>query len=445
MKTRSKKGMVLIGVLVAVGILVMMSSTPLLAQKKVRLTSIPGPAGERLIADAKAYMKKHPGVEIIVDIAGGAEEVYKPTFPQIAGSSDRPDMAWYWVDGRQYQAMAGAGFLVPLDDLYAKEGWNKALPQASLNKYTQPDGHRYAVNVDIVWYPQVYYNRKIFAEVGLLAPSTPYAAYSTLEEWYTLIDKIRSAGYEPVTYGGREGWIIGHNHDTLFQRIIPEELRNDLYNNWRSGWKPKTRYTDKEWLEVDKMLLEWYQRGVFAEGYLGRSYPEGRTLFVQEQAAMYQDGSWGVGILRKEAPGLDFGWMLYPKIKKEIDPQFLLYAGNGVMILKGPKHLDVCKDFLAFVMSKERHIALVESEVALVPSRIDIPLEVMRKGLDPVEFDMWQNLDKIGTATGWDDPVPADLAERSFTLFQEMLTGARSPESVGKELEKIAERHRGGR
>jgi len=227
--------------------------------------------------------------------------------------------------------------------------------------------------------------------------------------------------------------------------MIPEELRNDFYNNWRPGWKPKVHYTDKVWLDVDKMLLEWYKKGVFAKGFLGRSYPEGRALFAQGKAAMYQDGSWGVGILRKEAPNLDFGWMLYPKIKKEIDPQFLLYAGNGIMILKGTKHLDVCKKFLAFIMSKKRQIALVKSEISLIPSRIDIPLEVMRKGLDPVEFDMWQRLDKIGTATGWDDPVPADMAERSFILLQEMLTGARSPESVGKELEKLAERHRRGR
>jgi len=443
MKRCKGKKALLVGVLIVAGILLLMTgSTTVLAQKKVRLTCIPGPAGERLIEDAKAFMKKYPDVEIKVDIAGGAEEVYKPTFPQIAGSPDRPDMAWYWVDGRQYQAIAEAGFLVSLNDLYEKEGWNKVLPQSTLNKYTQPDGHRYAVNVDIVWYPQVYYNRKIFAELGLLAPGTPYAAYSTLEEWYTLIDKIRSGGCEPVTYGGREGWIIGHTHDALLQRMVPEELLQDLFNNWRPGWKPKIRYTDKEWLEVDKMLLEWYKKGVFAEGYLGRSYPEGRALFVQEQAAMYQDGSWTVGILRKEAPELDFGWMLYPKIEEEIDPQFLLYAGNGVMILKGTKHLDICKDFLAFVMSKERQIALVESPIAFIPSRIDIPLEVMKKGLDPVEFDMWQNLDKIGTATGWDDPVPADLAERSFILFQEMLTGARSPESVGRELERIAERHR---
>jgi hypothetical protein len=34
------------------------------------------------------------------------------------------------------------------------------------------------------------------------------------------------------------------------------------------------------------------------------------------------------------------------------------------------------------------------------------------------------------------------MAERSFILFQEMLTGVREPETVGEELETLAERKR---
>jgi hypothetical protein len=40
--------------------------------------------------------------------------------------------------------------------------------------------------------------------------------------------------------------------------------------------------------------------------------------------------------------------------------------------------------------------------------------------------------------------VPGDMAEKSFILFQEMLTGTRQPEAVGPELEKLAEQHRKG-
>ena len=398
----------------------------------LRVTGIAGPGGEMLSLHAANFMEAHPGVEVIVEVSPVDE--YKPAFPLIAASPDAPDVAWYWVDGRAYQDMVAAGVLLPLDDLYAREGWDKVYPESTLAKYTSPDGHRYAVNTDIVWYPQVYYNKEIFEELGIAPPQVAY----TLDEWYEVIDKIRAAGYEPVTAGIKDGWIVGHTHDAILQRMIPQELLDDLYNNWRPGWEPKIHYTGPEWLAANKMLLEWYQRGVFAEGAIGRGYAEGRALFVDGRAAMYQDGSWAVGVLAAEAPDLDFGWMLYPQINPEIEPKFLLYAGNGMMIPKAGRNPDLAKEFLAFMLSREQQIELAKSGL-LVPARTDVSPEVMKESLPPLVFEMWEQLEVVGTSTGWDDPVPAVLAERSFILFQEMLTGMRTPESVGEELEKIAE------
>lgn len=412
-------------------------------KQTIRVTVIPGPAGEMVKFCAENFMKKNPDIEVQVDIAGGAETEYKPNFPQIAVSADRPDAAWYWVDGRQYQDLVEAGALEPLDDIWESEGLTEAYPEATITKYTSPDGHRYAVNTDVVWYPLVYYNKAIFEEVGVEPPANGLY-YESLEEWYSVIDKIRAAGYEPVTVGGKEGWRIGHAHDTLLQRMIPQELLDDFYNNWRPGWEPKVHYSGPEWRAVDEMLKEWYDRGVFAEGDLGRNYAEGRALFVQGKAAMYQDGSWAVGILRDEAPDIDFGWMLYPQVDPNIKPKFLLYAGNGLMVPKA-KTLEsgaAAKKFVAFCVSLEQQSALAENQsLGFVPARKDVPAESMQS-LDPMVLEMWNRLLEVGTSTGWDDPVPADMAERSFILFQEMLTGVREPATVGEELEKLAERHR---
>jgi len=409
------------------------------AKKVVVMSVIPGPAGTAVQGNAEAFNKERPDAEVKVNVAGGAETEYKPNFPQIAMSEDRPDLAWYWVDGRQYQDLVAAGALEPLDDLYKREGWDKVLPEAVLNKYTSPDGHRYAVVQDVVVYPQVYYNKEIFDEVGVKLPANGIA-YESLEEWYEVCDKIRAAGYEPVTVGMKEGWRIGHVHDVLLQRMIPQDLFNDFYDNWRPGWEPKVHYNGPEWLAADKMLKEWFDKGVFAEGDLGRNYAEGRALFVQKKAAMYQDGSWAIGILRDEAPDLEFGWMLYPQVKPEIKPAFLIYAGGGLMMLKDPDNKEVAEDFLAFCLKPERAIWMLK-EVGLVPARTDLPADAFDV-MDPLLKDMWLHIAEVGTSTGWDDPVPADMAERSFILFQEMMTDARTPEAVGEEIEKLAERHR---
>jgi ABC-type glycerol-3-phosphate transport system substrate-binding protein len=82
-------------------------------------------------------------------------------------------------------------------------------------------------------------------------------------------------------------------------------------------------------------------------------------------------------------------------------------------------------------------------EIGFVTSRNDLPADALA-GLEPKVKDQFDTMVKTGTSTGWDDPVPGDMAEKSFILFQEMLTGTRTPESVGQELEKLVEQKRKG-
>lgn len=411
------------------------------AQKRtLSVGVIPGSPAAHLQDAAKKYMAAHSDVDIQVNVASGAETYWKPNFPQIVASSDKPDFAWYWVDGRAYQDIANAGLLEPLDDLYTSEGWDKALPQSVQNTYTSPDGKKYAVCEAVVWYPQVYYNKEAFKKAGIEEPKDKY--FKSLDEFYGVCDKLRTAGYEPLTLGGGEGWILGHTHDAILQRVATDAQLNDLLTSWHKGATPKVKYTDAPWTTADKLLVEFGQKKVFAEGYLGRSYADGRALFVQGKAAMYQDGSWAASadILYKEAPKLDFGWMIYPQIDPKIQPKFLLYGGNGLMIPKGGPNVDLAKQFLAFVMSKDQQEQSTKAKLIVSP-RNDITLDAIKEA-GPHIADMYPALTSIGTSTGWDDPVPADMAEKSLTLWGDLLSGRIKVDQVGPEIEKLAEQHR---
>ena len=410
------------------------------ATGEITVSCIPGGTAERLKLISANFMAANPDAKINLNVAGGAETEYKSQFPQIVNSPDKPDLAWYWVDGRQYQDLANAGLLESLDDMYESEGWNQALTESTLNVYTSPDSQKYAVCESIVWYPQIYYSTEAFAKAGIEVPTTHY--FASLDDFYAASDKLRAAGYEPLTLGGKEGWIIGHTHDALLQRVATDEQLNDLLFNWRPGSEPKVRYTEEPWTRANQLLFDLHQKKVFADGYLGRSYAEGRSLFVQGKAAMYQDGSWAATapILYKEAPELDFGWMIYPQVDPNIRPEFLLYAGNGMMIPKGGKNPELARQFLAFLMSREQMIAATEAGM-IVPSRTDVPVESVAK-IGPHIAEMYPLLTEYGTATGWDDPIPADMAERSHILWQELLTGQTTVEQIGAEIERLADRHR---
>jgi len=77
-----------------------------------------------------------------------------------------------------------------------------------------------------------------------------------------------------------------------------------------------------------------------------------------------------------------------------------------------------------------------------MPGRTDVPEEALKNN-DAMVIDMFTKLNNpLVTAAGWDDPAPADMAELSFTLMQEILTGQIQPEEMGEQLEQLAEKHR---
>jgi ABC-type glycerol-3-phosphate transport system substrate-binding protein len=118
----------------------------------------------------------------------------------------------------------------------------------------------------------------------------------------------------------------------------------------------------------------------------------------------------------------------------------LTYAGNGINIPTGPSDLGLAKEFVRFAMSREAQIAFTEAELA-VSARSDIPQE----SLDKAGFhnaQMLSALPEIGASVGWDDPIPAELAQRAHVLYGEMLTGAIAPSDVGEQLQRVLDRLR---
>jgi len=411
------------------------------AQKRtLTVTCIGGSPAAHFQDAAKKFMAVNADIDVQVNVSGGAETEYKGSFPQMVASSEKPDFAWYWVDGRQYQDIANAGLLEPLDDLYTSEGWDKALPKSVQNTFTSPDGHKYAVSEAIVWYPQIYYSREAFKKAGIEEPKDHY--FKSLDEFYAACDKLRKAGYEPLTLGGGEGWILGHTRDALQSRVATDEQMQALLTNWQKS-KPLTlKMTEAPWSTATKLLLEFSQKKVFADGYLARSYADGRALFVQGKAGMYQDGSWAASeaILYKEAPKLDFGWMIFPQVDPKIPAKFLLYGGNGLMIPKGGPNVDIAKKFLAFIMSKEQQELATKAKLIVSP-RNDLSPDAI-KGAGPHIAEMFGLLPVYGTSTGWDDPAPASLAERSLVLWGDLLSGRSTPEQVDAELQKLVDEFR---
>ncbi|HEY0581038.1 MAG TPA: extracellular solute-binding protein, partial [Chloroflexota bacterium] len=69
----------------------------------------------------------------------------------------------------------------PLDDLYASEGWDKVFPKGLID-IASYQGHQWSVPVNIHRANVLWYNKKMFADVGVTEPPNTWAEFFAIGE-----------------------------------------------------------------------------------------------------------------------------------------------------------------------------------------------------------------------------------------------------------------------
>jgi ABC-type glycerol-3-phosphate transport system substrate-binding protein len=392
---------------------------------KLTLTAISGEVTENLNNHANSFMDENPDIEI--EIVEYPEQQYKDQARSLFTSSEKPDLAWFWAEDNYFQ-MAEVGVFEPLDELYEENGWNEALPESTLNLFTSSDGSKYAVNTDVVWTPVLYYNKAIFEEVGLEPPST-------LEELYEIADQLKSADYIPLSTGAGEGYVTGHLFNMLLSRLVTPEEYNQMLS---VGTDPDAiNFDDSQvtavWSEMEKMRGQ-----LFPEGVAGISDNEARSLFIQEQAAMYSQGSWAAGDanLGSELPDdFELGYVFYPQIQSDIPSTVGLGVGNSLMILEGTENKEAAENFITHVMSVESQKETART-IGFFPSRTDVDIMEI-EDINEMLADQYQQMQEIGSHSLLSDVLPSRLQSKLFEVNQAVLTGTADPKTAGMEMEAV--------
>jgi ABC-type glycerol-3-phosphate transport system substrate-binding protein len=405
-----------------------------------------GPNADRYKAAITAWNAGQSGSIVTLNTPSPDDNAYKANFPQIAASSDKPDLAWYWVGGGgRFATMAKNGLLEPLDDLYASEGWDKAFPQQTLDYYKSPDGHFYAVPDTFVFHTIIYYDKALFKKLGITAPAMPTPWHSSAADFYAMCDKIRAAGLEPLSIGGKDAWPLAIMKDDLTQRLVPSEVQVDLVNAAVAGGTPKFKFADPRFVASEQAFIDYNTHKVFATGTLGRAFPDAQAYFAAGKSAMHSDGSWAGGAtsLPKLAPNMDIGWFMHPQLDANIAPKILTYAGNALMVMAGGKNTQAAKDFLKALVSKDGQNA-VAAQGVLIPARTDVDVEQFKKGNTPLTVDMFAALNTIGTFGPWGDYGPAEPVQLDYTQSQKLLDGTITPAAAAAALDAACDQIRAG-
>lgn len=286
-----------------------------------------------LDAVEKAFADEHPEYNISWNnVVYNQGTDYFPQLQTALAGGDQPEIMM--GNPGLYPDLVSQGFAADLTDNETIKSLN--LPAGDLGDVSA-DGKIYGFPIDFkTW--GVFYNKKIFKEVGIEVPTT----YTELLED---CQKIKDAGYDP--------WAHAFG-DAVFGDI---EMRNyvwtkaldagdkDVFENLMNGSKKLTDYPYfKDGLDLWAKRLAWMRSDAMTN-----DQNAALEVFTSGKAAMMYFGSWGIGDLESMIKGSDFeyGFFVEP-IDDEGGAKMNVQVDQSFMVNPNAENYDIALQFMEY-------------------------------------------------------------------------------------------------
>ena len=273
----------------------------------------------------KEYKKVKPNVTI--EFKPTINVDYNATLRLQLESGTGPDLMY----ARSYATGAKLltdGYFADVSDI---PGLRSNFTAESRAPWTAADGRNFAVPFNAV-VQVVYYNKDIFKKAGVAVPQT-------WEDFLAACDKLKKAGITPIANGLADEWDI---NECFMMGILP---------GFVGGAEGRMAYqSGKVPLNDAKMVSAFQAMADVAKycpnGFAALTYNDSIALFATGQAAMWVDGSWSAGAFKD----VSFDWGTFaPPAPAGQKAAICFHPDTGMAYNKASKHVQECKDFLAWL------------------------------------------------------------------------------------------------
>jgi multiple sugar transport system substrate-binding protein len=253
-----------------------------------------------------------------------------------------PDDVFTWFAGFRMRFFAAQQLATDISDIWGKVAGNYS--EAFKTASTGDDGKQYFI--PFYNYPWVVIHRKsVFEENGYTVPTT-------LDEFKTLGDKMKTDGLVPLAFGDKDGWPAMGTFDILNMR----QNGYDFHIALMAGTEKWSDARVKTVFETWRDLLPYFQ-----EGALGRTWQDAAQSMIGKQAGMYFLGTFA-GEQASETDRADLDFFPFPGLGTEFDAEKAIDAPiDGFMLSKAPQNIDAAKAFLEFLATGEAQNVFLES------------------------------------------------------------------------------------
>jgi glucose/mannose transport system substrate-binding protein len=357
---------------------VVVTATPEPPQKKLEIFHWWTAPGEREAADAMfaAFKAAYPDVEVVENpVPGGGGTEHRVVLKARITAGIPPD-TFQTLGGAELKDYVDSGVLQPLDDFYKSTGYGDKIPKPLLNAVTI-DGHPYSVPLNMHLENILYYNKKLFDELKLTAP-TGY------DDLVAACEAIKKAKPDMICLdvGSKDNWSDVFVLDTIMMELGGPEYYVKFF---KGEIDPTTDDIFKQSLEKFAALQKYSNM----KDHSSLTWDQAVSAVGSGQAAMTIMGTWAIGAFIKGSnwqPGVDFGAVNYPTKPERI----LLFHPDTYGCTVGAPDPQECQDWLNVVASPELQVPTDVTQGGLF-ARTDID---PKKFPDPIRQEMQDYVSK---------------------------------------------------
>ncbi|WP_423856230.1 ABC transporter substrate-binding protein [Xaviernesmea oryzae] len=337
-------------------------------------------------------------------VAGGAGSAAMTALRARVTAGDPPTAVQ--LLGFDLRDWAEMGVAANLDDLAAKEGWDKVIPTA-LQDFSKYDGHWIAAPVNIHSTNWLWINKAALDKAGGKVPTN-------LDELITLLDAFKAQGLTALAHGG-----VPWQDGTLWEAVVLSVGGPDFYKKAVLDLDPAALSGDQMKTVFDTMSK---LRTYFDPNFSGREWNLSTALVIEGKAGAQEMGDWSKGewLRAGKKPGTDFVCIRFPGTQGSV----LFNADQFMMFDVGDDQRDAQLKMASAVEDPAFQIAF-NTVKGSVPARTDVP------------GDQFDDCGKKGIA---------DLAEASSkgTLMGSLAHGYAQPAAIKEAMLDVITQHLNG-
>jgi len=201
------------------------------------------------------------------------------------------------------------------------------------------EGKYYAIPVNVSIFV-LYYNKKMFDDLGLTPPKT-------WDDFLAVCEVLKKNNIDPVAVTGQFNPYMQMWTDYLLQR---EAGYDETVKAMRGGgFKNNPKF-----LEAARKLEDMVKKGYFLKGFEGTDFTAAQMAYIQGKAGMILMGSWLSSEMKESTPkDFQMGVVPFPAINGGQGKQDAMH-GSAIMmsVAKSDKNPDLAIEYMKQMTSK---------------------------------------------------------------------------------------------